>query len=101
MQQLYDLNSAHAAGSHIPDDLWVHVIYDVATAYHQQIPAREHLLKSLTPLYRGRTASFVLAAQRFTCAEVEDAVEHLYGTFAKHKPYLLERWNGLVLRSSR
>ncbi len=101
MQQLYDLNSAHAAGPHTPDDLWVHVIYDVATTYPHQIPAREHRLKSLTPLYGGRTASFVLAAQRFTSAEIEHAVEHLYGTFAIHKPYLLEGWDGLVLRSSR
>lgn len=93
MQQLYDLNSAHAAGPHIPDDLWVHVIYDVATAYPHQILAREHPLKSLTPLYRGRTASFVLAAQRFTFAEVEHAIQHLCGTFEKHKPYLLERWD--------
>lgn len=93
IQRLYDLNSAHDTKANIPDDLWVHVIYDVATAYHHQVLPREHLLKSLTPLYLGRTASFVLATQGLTSAEAEHAIEHLCQTFEEHKPYLIERWD--------
>ena len=93
VQQLYDLNPAHDTGANIPDDLWASIIYDVATAYHRQILPREHLLKSLTPLYLGRTAWFVLATQGLTSAEAEHAIEHLCQTFERHKPYLLERWD--------
>ena len=68
-------------------------MYDAAAAYHHQVLPREHLLKSLTPLYLGRIAAFVLATQGLTSAEAEHVIEHLCQSFEKHKPYLLERWD--------
>lgn len=93
MRRLYDLNHDEGTTAHIPDDLWVRIVYDAAAAYHHQVLPREHLLKSLTPLYLGRTASFVLATQGLTSAEAEHTIEHLCQTFEQHKSYLLERWD--------
>ncbi|HKE62966.1 MAG TPA: glycosyltransferase [Nitrospira sp.] len=93
MRTLYNLNQGEGAAVHIPDDLWVRIVYDAAAAYHHQVLPREHLLKSLTPLYLGRTASFVLTTQGLTSTEAEQTIDHLCRTFEEQKPYLLERWN--------
>lgn len=79
---------------HVPDDLWARLIYDVAVACHQHVMPREHLLKALTPLYLGRTASFVIETQGLTSPEAEHRVEGLCQAFEKEKPYLLGRWTG-------
>lgn len=76
----------------IPDDLWVRVVYDAALAYHDRVMPREHLLKALTPLYLGRTATFVLETQALTTTEAERRIEQLCDAFEKQKPYLVERW---------
>lgn len=91
-EQLYDLNRQAPTCSRVPDELWVQIVYDAAVAYHEQILPREHLLKSLTPLYLGRTASFVLATQGLTSAEAEQTIETLCQSFEQNKPYLLARW---------
>ncbi len=78
----------------IPDDLWGRIVYDTTVSYHRRVMPREHLLKAFTPLYLGRTASFVLDTQGLTTAEAEGRVEALCQTFEKLKPYLIERWHG-------
>jgi glycosyltransferase involved in cell wall biosynthesis len=77
---------------HIPDPVWVRVIYDVALAAHRQTMPREHLLKSLTPLYLGRVASFILEIQRSHHREVEEKIESLCQAFEKDKAYLVNQW---------
>jgi hypothetical protein len=77
---------------HFPADLWVQVVYEFALAYHDQVLHREHLLKSLTPLYLGQTASFVLDTQHGGAEQVEAAVESLCRRFEAMKPYLTDRW---------
>ena len=76
----------------ISDDLWSRLIYDAAIAYLSRAMPREHLLKALTPLYLGRTASFVLDTQGLTSAEAESRIEMLCQIFEKQKPYLIARW---------
>jgi hypothetical protein len=76
----------------IQDDLWARLVYDVALAYHRRILPRDHLLKACTPLYLGRTATFVLETQGLTSAEAEARIETLCQSFEKCKPYLVERW---------
>ena len=75
-----------------PASLWVQTIYDFALAYHEKALHREHLLKSLTPLYLGRTASLVLETREGTAEDVERAIETLCETFESMKPYLTQRW---------
>jgi hypothetical protein len=90
--QLRDLQGTSGTDCRIPDELWVQVVYDAATAYRKRIMPRDHLLKALTPLYLGRTASFVYATQGLTSTESEKNIEALCHTFERMKPYLVERW---------
>jgi hypothetical protein len=92
LSQVLPLGMQDAEEFRFPSDLWVQTIYDFALAYHDQVLHREHLLKSLTPLYLGRTASFVLETQEGDAAQVERSVESLCVLFEQQKPYLVERW---------
>jgi hypothetical protein len=75
------------------DDLWVRAVYDFAIAAHRKTMTREHLLRTFTPLYLGRVASFVLETQESAHREVEHRIEQLCMTFEKEKPYLVKRWD--------
>ncbi len=76
----------------IADDLWARLVYDAAVSFHHRILPQDHLLKALTPLYLGRTASFVLETQGLTSLEAEDRIETLCQAFEDNKPYLVDRW---------
>ena len=76
----------------IVDSLWARIVYDAALSYHKGVMPREHLLKAFTPLYLGRTASFVLDTQGLTSAEAEGRIETLCHAFEKDKSYLVSRW---------
>jgi len=92
VSQLNSLRSVSASDFRITDDLWVRVVYEAALAYHDRRIPREHLIKSLTPLYLGRTATFVLETQGLTTMEAEERVEQLCRVFELNKSYLIERW---------
>lgn len=92
MTQIHELARRSSSAFQMPDPLWVHIIYDAALAYHQGQLPKEHLLKALTPLYLGRTASFVLQTQGLTTGEAEHHIEALSQAFEAHKGYLVKRW---------
>lgn len=77
---------------HLPDELWVKLIYDLAVSYHKRVINREHIIQAMTPLYMGRVASFVAENMAASSAEVEERIEKLCLCFEEHKPYLIERW---------
>ncbi len=99
-ERLLKLNDGPLTECRVPDELWVQVVYDAATAYHQRLMPRDHLLKALTPLYLGRTASFVLATQGLTSTEAEQKIDALCHAFEQLKPYLIERWQPPVAPST-
>jgi hypothetical protein len=74
------------------DDLWAKVVLDFAVAYKNQPVERGHLLRSLTPLYLGRVASFVHQTRFLGSDEVENRIERLCQSFERMKPYLIRRW---------
>ncbi len=76
----------------IPDNVWVEIIYSFAVACHKKLMSQEHILKSLTPLYLGKVASFVIETWESTAEEVEQRLEDLCMAFEREKPYLIERW---------
>jgi len=92
MRWLYSIATENGHGFKLPDELWVRVIYDLAIAYHRRVMSPEHIIRSMTPLYMGRVASFVTENLTATAAEVEDRIEKLCLCFEEHKPYLIERW---------
>ena len=72
---------------------WVRVVYDFAVAHRRGVINRDHLLRSLTPLYLGRTASFVLQTADADADQVEAILEDLCVEYERLKPYVVERWN--------
>ena len=90
--QILTLGIQESDEFHFPENLWVQVVYEFALAYHDQVLHREHVLKSLTPLYLGQTASFVLDTQHGGTERMEAAVESLCQRFEAMKPYLTGRW---------
>lgn len=76
----------------IPDEIWVEIIYSFAIAAHKRLINKEHLLKSLTPLYIGRTASFVLETWQSNAEEVEEKIENLCKVFEDKKGLLISKW---------
>lgn len=76
----------------VPDEQWAEIIYSFALASHARVLNREHLLKSLTPLYIGRVASFIRDTWESDSAEVEGKIERLCNAFEEKKPFLVEHW---------
>jgi len=74
------------------DDLWARVIYDFALGHHYAVVHRDHLLRSLTPLYLGRTAAFVLATRATGAAVTQAHLEAVGVAFERQKTYLVEHW---------
>lgn len=75
-----------------PVSLWTRIIYDYAIAFHRKKLPREHLIKSLTPLYIGKTAAFILAAKDMAGHEAEAEIEKLCLEFENNKDYLATSW---------
>lgn len=86
--------SSPAESFRISDELWVSLIYEFASAYAELPAARAHLVRSLTPLYLGRVASFVNETRDMNAGEVEERIERLCLAFEQLKPFLVERWGG-------
>lgn len=77
---------------YLPDEIWVDIIYSFAVAFHKKVMNREHLLKSLTPLYIGKVASLVRETWDSTAVEVEEKIEKLCLAFENEKSFLLKNW---------
>lgn len=75
-----------------PDDLWARVVYDFALGHHYSVVHRDHLLRSLTPLYLGRTAAFVLATRPAGVAVTQAQLDGVAAGFERQKGYLVEHW---------
>jgi hypothetical protein len=77
---------------HMPDELWVRIIYDFALAHRLRTLSRTHLLGALTPLYLGWVASYALEVGSVSAGEAEQRLEKLARAYEDGKPYLLSRW---------
>jgi hypothetical protein len=86
------LAQVDVAHFHLPDELWVETVMAFALAAHRGKINRDHLLKSLTPLYIGRTASFVLQTRESSADEVEEIIEGLCRMYETVKPELCTGW---------
>jgi glycosyltransferase involved in cell wall biosynthesis len=75
-----------------PEDIWVDIVYAFALAMHKRLMNKEHLLKSLTPLYLGRVASFVIETSDSDANAVEERIERLCIAFEAKKAALIDRW---------
>jgi hypothetical protein len=76
----------------MPDELWVRTVYDFALGHKVRSISRDHLLRSITPLYLGWIASYALELEAAGPAEVEPRIERLSTVFEASKSYLVSRW---------
>jgi hypothetical protein len=76
----------------MPDELWVRIVYDFALGHRLRTISRDHLLRSITPLYLGWIASYALEMETAGPAEIESRIEQLSKTYEATKPYLVSRW---------
>jgi hypothetical protein len=78
------------------DFLWAKTVIEFAVAYEANPMLRSQLVRSLTPLYLGRVASFVQETETLSSPEVEECVERACLVFEELKPYLIALWEGSV-----
>jgi len=90
--QVRALAAGQDDGFRYPPEAWVRTVYDFARAFRSGGVNRDHLLRSLVPLYLGRTASFVMETRDADAAQVETILETLCLSYEELKPYLIERW---------
>ena len=75
----------------MPDELWVKIVYDFALAHRLRTLSRDHLLKSLTPLYLGWVVSYARDLNS-TGILPERRLERLSQAYEAGKSYLVSRW---------
>jgi glycosyltransferase involved in cell wall biosynthesis len=85
------------SGDNVPfrlnDVLWAKIIFEFSAAYRNNPLLRPQLVRSLTPLYLGRVASFVKEVEELSADAVEERIERLCRAFEEQKPYLLSLWS--------
>ena len=92
MKELQNLAKKDQKTFHFPDELWVKVVFRYAIAFHRKIWAVDQLMKSMIPLYMGRTASFVIANMESSADEVEKNIESLCQSFEAQKSLIIKDW---------
>jgi hypothetical protein len=90
--ELRRLANGAAAAFRFDDELWARVVYDFAVGYRLRVLPKDHLLRSLVPLYSGWLASFALQVGHLDADRAEARVEDLAAAFERQKPYLISRW---------
>jgi len=92
------LADLYALGDLAPDEfgfsaeLWARVVVDVLLAYRFRVLHRDHLLRSLVPLYFGRLAGLCREAAGLPAVAQERLLERQAQAFERAKPDLIDRW---------
>ena len=78
----------------MPDELWARIVYDFALAHRLRTISRDHLLKSMTPLYLGWVASYALelSAEGEAASAQWKRLDRLANAYESNKSYLVSRW---------
>jgi glucosylglycerate synthase len=76
----------------MPDELWVRIVYDFALAHRLRTISRDHLLRSMTPLYLGWVASYAHDLTLAGAMSPERRLERLSVAYEAGKSYLVSRW---------
>jgi hypothetical protein len=90
--ELRRLMDGSTARFHLDDELWARIVYDFALGYRLRVLPRDHLLRSLVPLYLAWLASFVIEVHDRAEDGVDERLEQLASAFEAQKPYLISKW---------
>jgi hypothetical protein len=88
-----DAAGMDAKDFHLSTDAWVHILYELAGAYHLWTENRRKLLDMMTPLYFARVASFVRQTLDMSTLEAEKLIEEQAVKFEEQKDYLIKVWD--------
>jgi glycosyltransferase involved in cell wall biosynthesis len=91
--QTLSRESGDNARFRLNDVLWAKIVFEFSAAYRNNPMLRPQLLRSLTPLYLGRVASFVKEVEELSADAVEERIERLCLAFEEQKPYLISLWS--------
>jgi hypothetical protein len=75
----------------LPEDLWARIIFDFALAHRLRTINRDHLLRSLAPLYLAWVASYARELDA-GATSAEQMIDRVALTFEAVKPYFISRW---------
>jgi hypothetical protein len=92
--ELRKLSRATPEKVNLPDELWARIVYDFALAHRLRTINRDHLLRSMTPLYLAWVVAYARELQSIGSAagSVEQRIERLALAYEEAKPYLISRW---------
>jgi hypothetical protein len=90
--ELQKLSRLPAEQFQMPDELWARIVYDFALAHRLQTISRDHLLKSMTPLYLAWVASYANDLEKSKGNGIEQRLERVSVAFESAKSYLVSRW---------
>jgi hypothetical protein len=90
--ELRKLSRSQAEQFHMPDELWARIVYDFALAHRLRTISRDHLLKSMTPLYLAWVASYARDLGNAEDFAAEQRLERLAVAYESSKSYLVSRW---------
>ncbi len=78
---------------HLPTDVWVQILYELAAEFHTWSINRGNLIDLVTPLYYARVATFVRQTWDMTSREAEALVEEQALRFEEQKDELVRVWD--------
>lgn len=76
----------------MPDELWARIVYDFALAHHLRTINRDHLLRSMTPLFLVWVVSYARELETSGAITAEQRIERLSLAYEAAKPYFISRW---------
>ncbi len=91
--ELKKISLTEANDFHFPEELWSQIVYDFAVTYNWSGEVPRYTVGALTPIYFGRTASFMLEVEGMGATMVEALIEGQARIFEEFKPYLIRRWD--------
>jgi glucosylglycerate synthase len=77
---------------YMPDELWARIVYDFALAHRLRTINRDHLLRSMTPLYLAWVVSYAREFETAGPTPVDQRMERLALAYEAAKPYFISRW---------
>jgi hypothetical protein len=92
LARLYPLTLLEPEDFEFRAGLWARVVMDFAVAHHERRLPRDHLLRSLTPLYLGRVAAFLRTAWAASGSNLTGVLDQIGRAFEAEKDDLGARW---------
>ncbi len=75
-----------------PTDLWARILYEMSVAFRDRVEDPGLLVKSLFPLFQGKTLCFMKKTSSMAPRQIEGVIEEDCAIFEMTKPYLVKRW---------